>query len=206
MIRSTSFVAGITLAVAVLGAAAFYFLHEPVADLGVIAPVSPTASTAPDALRVPLAPAVPLSASEDAVGSPAVAPWSLSSSAASAPALPIAVDPARANAPSIAQIQSRLQAIAGSKKPDIAELDKVLAELEKNQGSSVIAGVDIGALRDNLARADRMQRIALEVQALSALAPGPDTTASLQAKVNEIQQLQSGMRAVTPTTSGVVTR
>jgi hypothetical protein len=56
-------------------------------------------------------------------------------------------------APSIEGIQQRLQAlVANGRQPTAKEVDAVLADLQKNQGSNVVGGVNLQALRDNLAR------------------------------------------------------
>ncbi|AVS88432.1 hypothetical protein C8238_09480 [Paracidovorax avenae] len=77
-------------------------------------------------------------------------------------------------------------------QPDVREVDAVLADLQRNQGSTVVAGVDLQAVRDNLARSERIRQISVEMQALAAK-PGPDVPAQLQSRMAEIQRLQAGM-------------
>ena len=89
---------------------------------------------------------------------------------------------------------ARLQNLLASPQPDVREVDAVLADLQKNQGSKVVAGVDLQAVRDNLARSERIRQIAVEMQALAAK-PGPEVPAQLQARMAEIQRLQAGMNA-----------
>ncbi|MEW5889532.1 MAG: hypothetical protein AB1768_10910 [Pseudomonadota bacterium] len=99
----------------------------------------------------------------------------------------------RAGAPSLDDIQRRLLALtAQGRAVSPKEVDAVLADLQRNQGKNVVAGVDIGALRDNLARAERMQQLAQEMQAIAAN-PKKEDQARLQALMAEIQRLQAGM-------------
>lgn len=105
-----------------------------------------------------------------------------------------AVRAGRDGAPTLEQIQQRLQGLLASPQPDVREVDAVLADLQKNQGSKVVAGVDLQAVRDNLARSERIRQVATEMQALAAK-PGPEVSAQLQAHMAEIQRLQAGMNA-----------
>lgn len=185
MKRVMGIVAGAVLGLVVLGGAALWLLHER------------TVPPAAVALTVPrLSSSVPIAVSRPGTAvAPSAAPWNLPALAGSSTTIPsehVASAP-----PTLAQIQSHLQAIGASKQPNIAELDGALQDLEKNRGSSVIGNVDIAALRDTLARASRIQVIADEIRTLSSGVAGPDVAVQLQAKISEIQQLQSGMRTVT---------
>lgn len=102
---------------------------------------------------------------------------------------------ASATAGGMAAIQQRLQRLAASGHPDVHELDSVLADLQRNQGSAVVAGVDLQALRDNLARSQHIQDLAQQMQALAA-SPSPETTPKLQALMAEIQRTQSQMQPI----------
>lgn len=126
----------------------------------------------------------------------AAAPWMVPSDGARTPASGAApaVRAGREGAPTLDQIQQRLQNLLASPQPDVREVDAVLADLQKNQGSKVVAGVDLQAVRDNLARSERIRQIAVEMQALAAK-PGPEVPAQLQARMAEIQRLQAGMNA-----------
>ena len=112
--------------------------------------------------------------------------------AAGTPATP-PVTVGRAGAPTLEDIQARLHALSSSGQPSVREVDAVLADLQKNQGSDVVAGVNLQTVRDNLARTERIQQLALEMQALAAT-PTADTPAQLQTRVAEMQRLQAGMK------------
>ncbi|MDR2112280.1 MAG: hypothetical protein LBQ62_04140 [Candidatus Accumulibacter sp.] len=64
------------------------------------------------------------------------------------------------------RLQQRLRELtANGRKPTPMELDPILQELTEIQGSTRIAGMDIQALRDNLKVADRIQKLAQELEA-----------------------------------------
>lgn len=128
----------------------------------------------------------------DAAAVPWLGPQGGTSSGAVAPP-PVTVG--RAGAPRLEDIEKRLQGLLASGQPDIRQLDAVLADLQKNQGSAVVSGVDLQAMRDNLVRADRIRELAQEMQALAAK-PGPEASVQLQARMAEIQRLQAGMAGV----------
>lgn len=96
-------------------------------------------------------------------------------------------------APSMEGIQQRLQALlANGRQPTAREVDAVLADLQKNQGGNVVAGVNLQALRDNLARTDRISQIALEIQAI-ANQPAKSDLVRLQSLSGEMQRIQAAM-------------
>lgn len=105
------------------------------------------------------------------------------------------VNMGRAGAPAIGDIQKRLQQIAASGHPDLRELDGVLADLQRNQGSAVVGGVNLQVVRDNLARTERIQQLAQQMQVLAAN-PTAETPARLQALMTEMQRTQSQMQAL----------
>lgn len=213
---------------AIMVGAALWMRGESAAVSGLPQPASPSVSSSPYA-QIPGAPASPASASgphgavpgtvppgasmAGAAGSSvqpgrmpgtpeATAPWLTSDGArAPAPGAAPAVRAGREGAPTLEQIQERLQGLLASPRPDVREVDAVLADLQKNQGSKVVAGVDLQAVRDNLARSERIQQVALEMQALAAK-PGPDVPAQLQARMAEIQRLQAGMNATISAPAG----
>jgi hypothetical protein len=91
-------------------------------------------------------------------------------------------------------LQQRLAALAApGRNPSPREVDTLLAELQKQQGSNQVGGVDIGALRGNLARAEEIQRLAHELQAV-AQQPGTPNTEKMQQLMSKIQQQQAGLR------------
>jgi hypothetical protein len=90
-------------------------------------------------------------------------------------------------------LQAKLAAMtAGGKTPAMKDLDAVLADLQKINGSTDVAGVNLSALRNNLARADEIQRLGKEMQALSQ-APGKQDLPKIQSIMAEIQKQQAGM-------------
>jgi hypothetical protein len=96
-------------------------------------------------------------------------------------------------APSIEGIQQRLQAlVANGRQPTAKEVDAVLADLQKNQGSNVVGGVNIQAVRDNLARSDRIAQIAQEIQTI-ANQPSKADLPRLKSLTEEMQRLQTSM-------------
>ncbi len=101
----------------------------------------------------------------------------------------------RPGSTSLEQIQQRLQQLtANGRQPSAAEVDAVLADLQKNQGRNAVAGVDLQGLRDTLARTDRIQQIGLELQAIAAN-PSKVDQARLQSLTAEMQRLQSALIA-----------
>lgn len=170
-----------------------------------VPPMTPAPLPAPTAtgpLPAPVLPGpavpglVPPESAGRAPGDPAAtAPW-LGLESGNAPARPVTppVSAGRAGAPTLDDIQKRLQGLLASSQPDVREVDAVLADLQRNQGSKVVAGVDLQAVRDNLARSERIRQVAVEMQLLAAK-PGPDTPAQLQTRMAEIQRLQAGMTA-----------
>jgi hypothetical protein len=80
------------------------------------------------------------------------------------------------------------------RQPDPQKLDAALAKVAAAAGQSVVNGVNIDAVRNNLAIAQKMQALAAELDAESRK-PGKLDTDRLRALVAQVQQLQSQMRA-----------
>ena len=96
-------------------------------------------------------------------------------------------------APSLNLIQQRLQAlVADGRQPTPSEVDLVLADLQKNQGSNVVAGVDLQVMRDNLAHTNRIAEIAKEIQGIAAN-PAKGDELRIAALVAEMQRRQGAM-------------
>lgn len=96
-------------------------------------------------------------------------------------------------APSLNLIQQRLQAlVADGRQPTPSEVDLVLADLQKNQGSNVVAGVDLQVMRDNLAHTNRIAKIAKEIQGIAAN-PAKGDELRIAALVAEMQRRQGAM-------------
>jgi hypothetical protein len=115
----------------------------------------------------------------------------------SAPSLPEARPTLRAGqpgAPGIDEIQAELQGLtAAGRQPSAAEVDRVLAKLQQNQGRSVVGGVDLQALRNNLQLADRIRVLSEQMQPL-VQNPSPENMQKMQAMAAEMQRLQASMR------------
>lgn len=117
-----------------------------------------------------------------------------------APQARSAAAPTRDKEQKLAQIQARLAALGSLGKADPREVDALLAELQQLEGNEV-GGVNLLALRDNLAKAQEIQRLAAELDQL-AHRPNPDPR-QMQDLIARIQTLQAGMRldmAVPPAT------
>jgi len=92
-------------------------------------------------------------------------------------------------------IQAELSNLtANGRQPTPAEVEQVLAKMQANQGTSVVNGVDLGVLRNNLRAADRMLTISNQVQTL-AQNPTPENSQKLQNLMSELQRLQASMNA-----------
>lgn len=90
-------------------------------------------------------------------------------------------------------LQAKLAAMtAGGKPPNSKDLDAILAELQQINGSTDVGGVNLAALRNNLARAEEIQRLGKEMQTISQ-SPTKQDAARLQSLMAEIQQQQAGM-------------
>lgn len=109
--------------------------------------------------------------------------------------------PAIRNVPTNPKKQAAREAIrtkilsltANGRQPTPAEMNAVLAELEQVEGSSVISGVNVGALRNNLTKVDEMQRLGMEMKNESSKPNGGDP-AKLKDIMSRLQKLQAEMR------------
>lgn len=82
---------------------------------------------------------------------------------------------------------------ANGRQPTPAEMNVVLAELERVEGASIISGINVGAVRNNLIKVDEMQRLGEQMKAESTK-PGGGDVQKLNAMLARIQKLQSEMR------------
>lgn len=102
--------------------------------------------------------------------------------------------PPQPGAPSLQTIQTELQALsAHGRQPSPMEVDAVLAKLEQNQGSSVVAGYDLKALRANMQAAERIRVLTDQMQAL-AKDPAPENTQKLIDLMKDLQKIQGDIR------------
>lgn len=93
---------------------------------------------------------------------------------------------------------SRLEKLQGQKDPDPRAVDEALAEVERAHGSSVLQGVRLDVLRENLRVAARMQKAAGELQSLQQRSAAgelkPAEQAELNRKLAEMEALQRELR------------
>jgi len=90
-------------------------------------------------------------------------------------------------------LQGKMAAMtAGGRTPQAKDLDAILAELQQINGSTEVGGVNLSALRNNLARAEEIQRLGKQMQ-LIAEAPGKQDLPKLQSLMAEIQLQQAGL-------------
>ncbi len=118
-------------------------------------------------------------------------PWVGANAKPATPTASVATLPDQA---ALQGIQAKLASMtAGGKPPDPRALDALLSELERTQHTSVVGGVNIAALRDNLAKATEIGNLAKEMEQ-AAKQPKPDVQ-KIQGMMDQIKQLQVGMRA-----------
>ncbi len=108
---------------------------------------------------------------------------------------------AGAQAERTARLQSAMQNLqrlqAKGANVDALEVEQALGELERANGSSVLQGIRLDVLRENLRVAARMQKAAEELQALQRGANGPNGAArqaDIGRKLAEVQALQRQLR------------
>ena len=82
---------------------------------------------------------------------------------------------------------------ANGRHPTPAEMSSVLGDMERMEGKSVIAGVDIQALRQNLVNVQKLQRVSQQLQAESQK-PGGGDKQKIQDLMAQLKQIQSNMR------------
>lgn len=100
---------------------------------------------------------------------------------------------AQAKIAALTNIQQRLfSATTGGKTLDPKELDKVLVDLTKAQGSDVVGGVNISALRETLSSAAKLQILAKQMEQEAKQAQ-PDSE-KIQALMAQIQAAQAGLK------------
>ncbi|MBV2234248.1 MAG: hypothetical protein KUL75_01770 [Sterolibacterium sp.] len=83
---------------------------------------------------------------------------------------------------------------AGGRQPSPSEVDQLLADIQRSQGKNEVGGVDLAAVRANLAHATEIQRLALEIRRV-AEQPGKPDISRIQILMGQIQQQQAGIRA-----------
>ncbi len=92
----------------------------------------------------------------------------------------------------------RLEKLQGQKDVDPKAVDDALAEVERAHGSSVLQGVRLDVLRENLRVAARLQKAATEVQSLQQRSAAgelkPAQQAELNKKLAEMEAMQRELR------------
>lgn len=92
----------------------------------------------------------------------------------------------------------RLQKLQSQKNVDPAEVDAALGDVERAHGSSVLQGVRLDVLRENLRLAARMQKAAEELQVLqqrsTSGAAKVETQTAVNKKLAEIEAMQRELR------------
>lgn len=128
-----------------------------------------------------------------------VPPWADRTGAVNGAAAPgigaaISLSPAdQEKARQRAALRTRIQNLtANGRHPTPAEMDSVLGDLERVEGKPVVAGVDLAALRQNLAAVQKLQRISQQLQA-ETQRPGGGDKKKIEALLAELRQVQAGM-------------
>ncbi|MGE0099776.1 MAG: hypothetical protein AB7S86_15650 [Hydrogenophaga sp.] len=93
---------------------------------------------------------------------------------------------------------NRLERLQAQKNVDPQAVDEALAEVERAHGSSVLQGVRLDVLRENLKVAARMQKVAAELQDLQRRSASGDMKPAQQAELNkklaEMEAMQRELR------------
>ncbi len=203
MTRSTSLILAALLGGIVVGGIVWF-----------MKPDATNVSTAPQtAAPTASRPQVPATPTAPSAGPSQTPPWADASGVAAAPSS-ISVAPAISLSPEDkekarqrAAIRARiLKLTANGRHPTPAEMNDVLGDLERVEGSPVIAGVNVGALRKNLVAVDKMQKLSIELQAESQK-PGGGDKEKIQNILAQLKQIQAQMNyAITAAPSATPTQ
>lgn len=79
------------------------------------------------------------------------------------------------------------------REPDPKLVDATLAKAQEVEGSSVVSGINIPAVRQNLAKAQQLRELAQAMEKEANRPGGPDMT-RLKAQLAQLQNLQSHLR------------
>lgn len=193
MSRSTSLILAAILGGAVVGVIVWFARPQPAM------PSAPAVSQPSPVAAAPAVTAKPAAGATASAPQPELPPWA----AGAGGGTPAAggglagaldrhpVDPGKAAG--LARIRARMtQLTAQGRHPTPAEMNDVLGDLEKVEGSSVVAGVDIGALRQNLVRVDEMRKLGEELK-VESQKPGGGDKQKVNRLLARLQQLQSQM-------------
>lgn len=89
-----------------------------------------------------------------------------------------------------------MKSMQESRRADPKQVDALLVKIKEVTGSSTVNGIDIDALRNHLARAVEIQRVATEMQA-EAGKPGGADPKKIKAYAEQLQALQQQNNSVT---------
>ena len=118
-----------------------------------------------------------------------LAPWEKNVAPSGSPRISTTASKAKA----YEALQAKMASLsAGGNTPKAKDLDAILAELQHINGSSDVGGVNLSAVRNNLARAEEIQHLGDQMQAISQ-APGKQDLPKIQRLMAEIQQQQAGL-------------
>lgn len=140
--------------------------------------VPPSAPLTAPSLALPSAPA----SLPQAPTAPAVTPSEASPPWAGAP---VPAAPSAASAPAALPNRERPQ--------NIAQLDAMLDQMQRENGSNVVGGVKLDVLRSNLAKAEQLQALAKQIEAESLKPNGGDLQV-MQGYLKQLQALQGQLR------------
>lgn len=90
-----------------------------------------------------------------------------------------------------------MKSIQGNHQPDPRQVIGLLDKIKQINGSSVVGGVNLDNLRDNLIRAQEIQRIAAEMSHEAQKPAGADPK-KMKAYTEQLQSLQQQLMAATP--------
>lgn len=147
--------------------------------------------------RKPTGPGAGLSPQDNPADPPA---WLRGTDAGNAKAA--AMNPAAASAEAaktarMDEAVKKLQKLQGSKNPEPRQLYDAIAEIEVANGSPVLSGIRLDAIRHNLLIAEKIKVVAGELQAQQTPGRGnaaAPNAAALQPKIDELQALQKQLR------------
>jgi ubiquitin-protein ligase len=89
-----------------------------------------------------------------------------------------------------------MKSMQESRRADPKQVDALLVKIKEVTGSSTVNGIDIDALRNHLARAVEIQRVATEMQS-EASKPGGADPKKIKAYTEKLQALQQQNNSVT---------
>lgn len=190
MTRSASLILAAVLGGIVVGGIVWLTKPEPVTTPAVPQATSPLATKPPATLANTLPAPSPSQAPPWADSSGVVAG---PSSASLASAISMSPSKRSEKARQRDAIRARIQKLtANGRHPTPAEMNDVLGDLERVEGSSALGGVNIAALRENLVAVDKLQKLSLELQAESQK-PGGGDKQKIQSILAQLKQIQANM-------------